>query len=79
MAQTHVSQVVLGRIRTNEDFELAHSPSSTSKRKKRRRFKRKYQQELRLSNDTQRPVVAYGDSSIRGTYRGNTPVPVKAI
>ncbi|KAI8370753.1 hypothetical protein EDC96DRAFT_542664 [Choanephora cucurbitarum] len=69
IAQTHVNQVVLGRTRTKEGFKLEHNPSSTPRRKKRRRFKREYQQELMLNDD----------SSICGTYRGNTLVPAKTI
>lgn len=30
-----------------------------------------------LVQDQRRTIVAYGDASIRGTYRGNTSVPVK--
>lgn len=78
MAQAHVSQVVLGRTRISKDFKLIHGSSSTLRRKKRRRFKREYQQKLRLDDDT-RTNVAYGDSRICDTYRGNTPVPVKVI
>ncbi|GAA5806079.1 hypothetical protein HPULCUR_011607 [Helicostylum pulchrum] len=34
---------------------------------------------LVLRNNNQRTVVAYGDASIRSTYKGNTPIPVKVI
>ncbi|CAO3699140.1 unnamed protein product [Rhizopus microsporus] len=32
-----------------------------------------------VNEDTRRAIVAYGDASIRGTYRGNTLVPVKQV
>lgn len=79
MAQDYIARVVLGRTKVGEDFKLAHNSSTHSRRKKRRRFRQQHQEELRPREDVRRTVVAYGDASIRGTYRKNTPVPVKQV
>ena len=39
---------------------------------------KKTQEKERIQTSTSRRV-AYGDAGIRGTYRGNTPVPVKQV
>ncbi|ORE15173.1 hypothetical protein BCV71DRAFT_274301, partial [Rhizopus microsporus] len=70
---------VLGQTKVDEAFKLAHCSSKSTRRKKRKRFRRQHQDELRGNEDTRRAIVAYGDASIRGTYRGNTPVPVKQV
>ncbi|KAL4208072.1 hypothetical protein AB4K20DRAFT_1970666 [Rhizopus microsporus] len=79
MAEDHVARVVLGQTKVDEAFKLAHCSSKSTRRKKRKRFRRQHQDELRGNEDTRRAIVAYGDASIRGTYRGNTPVPVKQV
>ncbi|CEI90553.1 hypothetical protein RMCBS344292_04875 [Rhizopus microsporus] len=75
MAEDHVARVVLGQAKVDEVFKLANCSSKSTRRKKRKRFRRQRQNELRGNEDTRRTIVAYGDASIRGTYRGNTPVP----
>ncbi|KAG2235411.1 hypothetical protein INT48_005761 [Thamnidium elegans] len=42
-------------------------------------FKQQRQEELRPNEDVRRTVVAYGNASICGTYKGNTPITVKLI
>ncbi|CAO0801449.1 unnamed protein product [Mucor circinelloides] len=79
MAQDYIARVVLGRTKAGEDFKLAHSSSSSSRRKKRKRFRQQHQPELRPLTDIRRTVIAYGDANIRGTYKGNTPIPVKSV
>ncbi|KAI8374079.1 hypothetical protein EDC96DRAFT_562794 [Choanephora cucurbitarum] len=78
MAQDYVARVILGRTKVSNDFKLAHS-SSKSSRKRRRRYRVHLQDQLRPADDVRRTIVAYGDASICGTYRGNTPIPVKQI
>ena len=78
MAQDYIARVVLGMTKVGEYFKLVHNTSARYNRKKRREFRQK-QQGLRPTDDTRRTVVAYGDASIRGTYRGTTPVPVKQV
>ncbi|KAI9247909.1 hypothetical protein EDC94DRAFT_625429 [Helicostylum pulchrum] len=78
-AQDHVASVVLGRTKTDGTFKLVHCSSRSTRRKKRKKSQRQNQGELRGNENTRRTIVAYGDASIRGTYRGNTPVPVKQI
>ncbi|KAG2233420.1 hypothetical protein INT48_007450 [Thamnidium elegans] len=71
--------------RTFADFEISRKipgteqSSKCSRRKKRRLFRQQHQEELRPNEDVRRAVVAYGDASIRGTYKGNTPIPVKLV
>ncbi|CEI97629.1 hypothetical protein RMCBS344292_11759 [Rhizopus microsporus] len=79
MAEDHVARVVLGQTKVDEAFKLAHCSSKSTRRKKRKRFRRQHQNELRGNENTRRTIVAYGDASIRDTYRGNTPVPVKKV
>jgi hypothetical protein len=79
MAQDYIARVVLGRTKVGEDFKLAHGSSASSRSKKRKRFRQQFQDDLRPLTDIRRTVVAYGDASIRGTYKGNTPVPVKLV
>ena len=79
MAQDYIARVVLGRTKMDEDFKLVHSSSASSRRKKRKRFRQHHQRELRPINDRRRTVIAYGDASIQGTYKGNTPIPVKQV
>ncbi|KAI8077115.1 hypothetical protein BDF21DRAFT_473856 [Thamnidium elegans] len=69
----------LGKNKVGEDFKLANRSSKCSRRKKRRLFRQQHQEELRPNEDVRRAVVAYGDASIRGTYKGNTPIPVKLV
>ncbi|KAI8375627.1 hypothetical protein EDC96DRAFT_571724 [Choanephora cucurbitarum] len=77
MAQDYVARVVLSRTKVGEDFKLAHSSSKSSRR--RRRHRAHLQDQLRPTDDVGRTIAAYGDAGIRGTYRGNTPIPVKQI
>ena len=79
MAQDYVARVVLGRTKVGEDFKLAHSSSKSSRRRRRRRYRVRLRDQLRPADDVRRTIVAYGDASIRSTYRGNTPIPVKQI
>ncbi|CEG69957.1 hypothetical protein RMATCC62417_05941 [Rhizopus microsporus] len=79
MAKDHVARVVLGQTKVDEALKLAHCSSKSTRRKKRKRLRRQHQDELRGNEDTRRTIVAYGDASIHGTYRGNTSVPVKQV
>ncbi|GAA5799662.1 hypothetical protein HPULCUR_005078 [Helicostylum pulchrum] len=91
-AQDHVARVILGTTNKEERYKLSHDSSSSHQRKIRKRYRRttirrfsqnprpSYPPSIRTSgNNNQRTVVAYGDASIRSTYKGNTPIPVKAI
>ncbi|KAG1260817.1 hypothetical protein G6F68_007145 [Rhizopus microsporus] len=69
MAQDHVARGVLGQTKVDEVLKLAHCSSKSKRRKKRKGFKRQHQDELQVNEDTRRAIVAYGDASIRGTYR----------
>lgn len=79
MAQDYISRVVLGTTKVGEKFKLAHDSSKAFRRKQRIFFRQQIQQQLIPHNDQRRTVVAYGDASIRGTYKGNTPIPVKKV
>jgi hypothetical protein len=79
MAQDYIARAVLGRTKVGEDFKLAHNSSKSSRRKKRKLFREQHQEELRPNEDARRTVVAYGDASIRGTYKGNSSIPVKQV
>ncbi|GAA5814626.1 hypothetical protein MFLAVUS_008125 [Mucor flavus] len=79
MAQDYIARVVLGRTKVGEDFMLTHRSSFYSRRNKRKQFRQRHQAELRPNNDVRRAVVAYSDASIRGAYKGNTPVLVKQV
>ncbi|KAI9260967.1 hypothetical protein EDC94DRAFT_659997 [Helicostylum pulchrum] len=87
-----VARVILGTTNKEEPYKLSHDSSSSHQRKIRKRYRRtiirRFSQNPRPSyppsirtpgNNNQRTVVAYGDASIRSTYKGNTPIPVKAI
>ncbi|KAI9480854.1 MAG: hypothetical protein EXX96DRAFT_195520 [Benjaminiella poitrasii] len=79
MAQDYIARVVLGRTKVGEYFKLAHSSSRRSRRKRRKQFRQQHREELRPNDDMRRTIVAYGDASVRGTYKGNTPIPVKQV
>lgn len=79
MAQDYVARVVLGRTVVGEDYKLAHNSSSGSRRERRMLFRLNHLDDIRPYDDTRRTVVAYGDASIQGTYRKNTPIPVKQV
>ncbi|KAI9246660.1 hypothetical protein EDC94DRAFT_386974 [Helicostylum pulchrum] len=91
-AQDHVARVILGTTNKEEPYKLSHGSSSSHQRNIRKRYRRtiirhfsqnprpSYPPSIRTpGNNNQRTVVAYGDASIRSTYKGNTPIPVKAI
>jgi hypothetical protein len=77
MAQDYIARVVTGRTIVGEDFKLAHGSFACSRRKRRKRFRLQHQDQLRPRDDNRRTIVAYGDASIRGTHKGNTPIPIK--
>lgn len=80
MANAYMANVVLGRTTVNEPYKLAFDSSSTSRKKGiRRRYRNRspVRQQLRRQDDNRRTVVAYGDGSLQGTYKGHSPVPVK--
>lgn len=92
MAQDHAARVVLGTTNKEEPFKLCHTSTSKHRYRKRSSYRKTIKQRYSqlphpayplpirdLTQDTRRTVVAYGDASIRGTYRGNTPIPVKVI
>ncbi|CAO3647201.1 unnamed protein product [Mucor hiemalis] len=72
-AQDYLARVVIGKNKVGENFKLAHKSSRCS----RRRIQ--HQAELIAREDVRRTVVAYGDSSIRSTYKKNTPMLVKQV
>ncbi|CAO3651333.1 unnamed protein product [Mucor hiemalis] len=78
-AQDYIARVVIGKTKVGEDFKLAHKSSRCSRRKRRRQFRIEHQAELIPREDVRRRVVAYGDASIRGTYKKNTPIPIKQV
>ncbi|GAA5809831.1 hypothetical protein MFLAVUS_003246 [Mucor flavus] len=91
-AQDHVARVILGTANKEEPYKLSHTSSSRLQRKIRKRYRRtiikrysqnpqpSYPPRIRtLTEDPRRTVVAYGDASIRGTYKGHSSIPVKAV
>lgn len=89
-AQDHVARVILGTTNKEEPYKLSHGSSSSHQRKIRKRYRRtiirhfsqnprpSYPPSIRApGNNNRRTVVGYGDASIRSTYKGNTPIPVK--
>lgn len=89
-AQDHVARVILGTANKEEPYKLSHTSSSRLQRKIRKRYRRtiikrysqnpqpSYPPRIRtLTEDPRRTVVAYGDASIRGTYKGHSSIPVK--
>ncbi|GAA5800839.1 hypothetical protein HPULCUR_006278 [Helicostylum pulchrum] len=91
-SQDHAARVVIGTTHTDEPFKLCHTSTSKRRYRKRRLYRETIKQiysqrpypahplPIRdLVQDSRRTVVAYGDASLKGTYKGNTPVPVKSI
>ena len=89
-AQDFIARVILGTTNKEEPYKLSHDSSARYQRRIRKRYRRivfrRYSQRphphhppsIRMPGlDNRRTIVAYGDASIRSTYRGNTPVPVK--
>lgn len=87
-AQDFITRVILGTTNKEEPYTLSHTSTSRRQRNTRLKYRRMilnrysqmpyptYPPSIR-ADDNQRTVVAYGDASIRGTYKGNTPIPVK--
>ncbi|GAA5804342.1 hypothetical protein HPULCUR_009830 [Helicostylum pulchrum] len=91
-SQDHAARVVIGTTHTDEPFKVCHTSTSKRRYRKRRLYRETIKQiysqrpyparplPIRdLVQDSRRTVVAYGDASLKGTYKGNTPVPVKSI
>lgn len=75
MAADFGARLTIGNTTNGEPHKLAHTSAATARRRQRRQFRR----EASCGTHHGRTIVSYGDASLKSSYKGHTPVPVKVF